>query len=86
MQTRWMLYMEEGSALHLLRTVPRKWLEDTKKIELLNVKSYFGSLTVKVQFQGCQWDYRSHDFNVLLKVDQTRWTIRLPHPENKKTD
>jgi len=83
MQTRWMLYMEEGSALHLLRTVPRKWLEDTKKIELLNVKSYFGSLTVKVQSKVANGIIEA----TILCASESRpdeVTIRLPHPENKR--
>jgi hypothetical protein len=48
METRWMLYFERGSTLHLLTGIPRRYLEDGKKIEFHRVASYFGLLTVSV--------------------------------------
>src|SRR5690606_4286208 len=34
METRWMLYMEEGDTLSLLKTIPRAWMEDGKVLVL----------------------------------------------------
>ncbi len=51
MQTRWMLYMEEGETLNLLPGIPRSWLEHGKLIELNGVASHFGALTVSVESQ-----------------------------------
>ena len=42
METRWMLYIEEGKTLNLLSGIPRKWMEEGKSIELKNAASYFG--------------------------------------------
>jgi hypothetical protein len=83
METRWMLYLEDGQQLRLFPAVPRKWLEDGKKIELENVKSYFGAVTAKVNSQlekgyidvsvSCQDSRKPKDI-----------LVRIPHPENKK--
>ncbi|MCD9023794.1 hypothetical protein [Cohnella silvisoli] len=79
MQTRWMLYMEEGRELKLLPGIPRKWLDNGKVIELNEVATYFGSVSLHVESkleQGvivarvtCESD---------RKPDTV--TIRLPHP------
>ncbi len=49
MQTRWMLYMEKGDTLRLLAGAPRAWLEEGKTIELQNVATYFGPMSLKVR-------------------------------------
>jgi hypothetical protein len=49
MQTRWMLYMEEGSTLRLMPGIPRRWLEDGKRIEIDGMASYFGRLKVTIE-------------------------------------
>ncbi|MFN2351662.1 MAG: hypothetical protein ABR497_06910, partial [Kiritimatiellia bacterium] len=49
MQTRWMLYLEEGETLSLLKGVPRKWLADGQSIVLKNVASYFGHFDLRVK-------------------------------------
>src|SRR5438045_915854 len=48
MQTRHMLWMEDGDTLKLLRGIPRAWLESGKRIELRNVASFFGRLSLSV--------------------------------------
>lgn len=48
METRWMLWLEDGATLRLLPAVPRAWLADGKKIELQNVASYFGRFSMTV--------------------------------------
>jgi hypothetical protein len=83
MQSRWMLYMEEGDTLKMLRGIPRRWLEDGKEIILENMATYFGPVTLEVHsdlvdgvIRGtviCQSPFRPH---VLA--------IRLPHPFNKR--
>jgi hypothetical protein len=49
MQTRWMLWLEEGQTLKLLPAVPRAWLADGKCIELKDVASYFGKIDLRVE-------------------------------------
>lgn len=83
MQTRWMLYLEDKSTLKLLNTIPRKWMEDGKTIELNNVQSYFGPLTVKVNSAiGRGYIEATIQCNSDRKPKDV--TIRLPHPDGKK--
>jgi hypothetical protein len=83
METRWMLYMEDGSTLRLLSTIPRKWMENGKTIELKNVQSYFGALTVKVQSE-----ISKGYIDAVIQCNSDRKpkevTIRLPHPDGRK--
>ena len=48
MQTRWMLWMEQGDTLKLLSGVPRDYLEDGKRIDIRNASSYFGKFSLSV--------------------------------------
>ena len=83
METRWMLYLEDGQTLRLLPGIPRKWLEEGKQISLKEVASYFGPLTLSVTSHvnsgsidasiTCNSNYKPHQI-----------LIRLPHPEGKK--
>ncbi len=83
METRWMLYLEDNSTLRLLNTVPRKWMEDGKSIELNNVQSYYGPLTVKVNSEiGRGYIEATIQCNSDKKPKVV--TIRLPHPNGKK--
>ena len=82
METRWMLYLEEGDTLSLLKTIPRDWMEDGKEIVLENVKSYFGPLYVRT--------YSHLDEGTIgatIKCDTSKKlkevVVRLPHPEEK---
>jgi hypothetical protein len=83
METRWMLYMEEGSTLHLLRTIPRNWMEDGKIIELKNVSSYYGSLNVKVN-SAVSKGYIEAAVECKTGRGLKSVNIRLPHPDGKK--
>ena len=81
METRWMLYMEEGDTLQLFRVIPRRWMEDGKSIELTNVQSYFGTFDVKVVSH-----VREGRIEAVVKCnDNARKPacikVRLPHPE-----
>ncbi|MHB9129861.1 MAG: hypothetical protein ACYDBB_02070 [Armatimonadota bacterium] len=51
MQTRWMLYLEQDTTLKLLPGIPRAWMEQGKVLELENIASYFGPVTLKVKSQ-----------------------------------
>ena len=83
MQTRWMLYLEEGKTLKLLSGVPRAWLENGKTISLENVASYFGPLSFQVKSTvekgfieatiDCTTDRKPKDV-----------IVRLPHPSGRK--
>ncbi len=81
MQTRWMLYMEEGTTLKLLPGIPRDWLKQGKRIELQDVHSYFGQFSLRVKSEGSR-------ITVSLNCDPSRGPatvqLRLPHPEGKR--
>jgi len=83
MQTRWMLYMEEGETLKLLRGIPRRWLGGGALIELKGVKSYFGSISLSVKT-----DLDCNSIEAEVKCDSGRYPkkieIRLPHPQKKR--
>jgi len=80
MQTRWMLYMEEGESLRLLLGVPRKWLEDGKAIELADVATYFGPVSLQVESRLSKGTLHAQ---VSCASDRKPGTVivRLPHPQ-----
>lgn len=83
MQTRWMLYLEEGQTLKLLPGVPRAWLENGKTISLKNVASYFGPLSFQVKSTVERGFIEATiDCNTDRKPDDL--VIRLPHPLGRK--
>ena len=84
MQTRWMLYLEEGDTLSMLKTVPRDWFEDSKEIILDGVISYFGEIYFKVES-----DLKNNKIKARFKLINpiripVTLNIRLPHPEGLK--
>ncbi len=83
MQTRWMLYLEEGDTLSMLKAIPRHWLDDGKKIALDGVKSYFGPIRFKAKS-----DLKKKFIKAEIKLESGRLpakvAIRLPHPEGLK--
>jgi hypothetical protein len=83
METRWMLYMEEGTALHLFKTIPRKWLEDGQTISLTGVRSYFGKLNVQATSHAGRGEIEATIGGEFFAKPETV-TIRLPHPEGKQ--
>lgn len=83
METRWMLYLEDGPTLRLLPGIPRKWMEEGKQITLNKVASYFGPLSISVTSHvNSGYIEASIVCNSIRKPGQIR--IRLPHPEGKK--
>ena len=83
METRWMLYLERGSTLRLLSGIPRRYLEDGKRIELNNVASYFGPLTFEVVSKVHQREIHAA---LTCKAERRpeRVELRLPHPDGIK--
>jgi hypothetical protein len=82
MQTRWMLYLEQGDTLRLLPGIPRAWLEQGKRIELSNVASYFGPVSLRVE---SHLDMGRIEATVECLSDQRPRCVelRLPHPEGR---
>jgi hypothetical protein len=83
METRWMLYMEENQTLKLLPGIPRVWLEDGKKIELQNVATYFGPLTLTVN-SVLNKGFIEASINCSSERKPAVVSIRIPHPQSKK--
>jgi hypothetical protein len=83
MDTRWMLYMERGETLKLLPGVPQNYLQNGKKIELKNVASYFGPLSLRVE---SRLNEDRIDATVECLSDRRPKTVelRLPHPGGRK--
>lgn len=83
MQTRWMLYLEQGDALQVLPGVPRAWLEHGKVIEFCNMASYFGPVSARVESQV---EYGR--ITAVIACDSDRKPaaveLRLPHPNGLK--
>lgn len=83
METRWMLYMEDGNALDLFKTIPRAWMADGEEILLDGVWSYFGPLRVEAKSNvGKGYIEATVESTGNRKPDTVR--IRLPHPDYKK--
>jgi hypothetical protein len=82
METRWMLYLEDGDELRLLPGVPRMWFESGKELEIKNVSSYFGPLSFSaVSGPGAGFIEASVECSSGRRPDEI--IFRLPHPEGK---
>jgi hypothetical protein len=83
METRWMLYMEDGNALDVFKTIPRSWMADGEEIVLDGVQSYFGPLRVEATSNvGEGYIEATVESTGDRKPDTVR--IRLPHPDYRK--
>jgi hypothetical protein len=80
MDTRWMLYMEHGPGLELLAGIPRAWLENGKRIELKNVATYFGPVSLEVASSG-----KRIEATVTCETERkpAYVELRLPHPSGR---
>ena len=83
MQTRWMLYKEHGTKLRLLPGIPRAWLERGKRIELNNVASYFGPVTLKVE-SAVDGDFITATVECTTDRKPATVEVRLPHAQGRK--
>ncbi len=82
MQTRWMLYLEEGQTLKLLSGVPGKWFDAGNNIEVKNVVSYFGPVSFSVIS-----DLHNNRITASIECTGSRKPhdviIRIPNPDKK---
>jgi hypothetical protein len=82
MQTRWMLWRDEGDTLRLLSGIPRAWMKAGESIELDRASSSFGpfSLRVASQEDGAQVtaEVRCESNRRPAAVE-----LRLPHPDRR---
>ena len=83
METRWMLYLEDGPNLRLFNTIPRQWLEQGNKITLSNVRSYFGPITANV-FSEVEKGYITANVSCTDNRKPNEVLLRIPHPAGKK--
>jgi hypothetical protein len=83
METRWMLYLEEGQALKLLPGIPRNWLEGGKSIEMTDVTSYFGPLSLSVN-SNINKGYIEASIECNSERKPQEVNLRIPHPDFKK--
>ncbi len=83
MQTRYMLYLERGETLDLLPGIPRSWLEAGKNIELHNVATYFGPLSLIVESRLTD-NYIHAIVEDVSNRHPKRIELRLPHPDGRK--
>lgn len=83
MQTRWMLYLEDGTTLKLLAGIPRAYLENGKRIELKGVATYFGPLSLRVE---SKLDQNQIIASIECDTDRRPGVVelRLPHPQGRK--
>jgi hypothetical protein len=83
MQSRWMLYMEEGDTLKMLRGIPQEWLRDGETISLENMATYFGKVSLVVSSEIDQ-GYIEGKVSCEKGAGPAVLAIRLPHPSGMK--
>ena len=82
METRWMLYLEDGDTLRLLAGVPRAYLQPGATVGIDKAASYFGPLSFNVTASA---DGREIKAAVACPGARRPRTleIRLPHPSGR---
>jgi len=83
MQTRWMLYLEEGQTLRLLPGIPRAWLENNKNIRLEEVASYFGPVSLHVNSK-IEQGFIEATISCQSERKPRQIILRLPHPTGQR--
>ncbi len=83
MQTRWMLYLEDGDTLRLLTGVPRAWLKAGAQLAVKNAGGYFGPLTFAVAVSA---DGKNVQVTIECPGDRRPRGVelRVPHPQEQK--
>jgi len=83
METRRMLYLERGDGLDLLGGIPRRYLDDNNTVDLKNVRTYFGPVSLHVGS-----DLRRGRITASVTCESDRKPryvdLRLPHPLGRK--
>jgi len=82
MNSRWMLYMEQGDTLNIFPVIPRAWLQEDKHLSLDGVRSYFGTLNVAVT--GLKNGVITATVECQGERKPRNVMVRLPHPDGKK--
>jgi hypothetical protein len=79
METRWMLYFEDGDTLRLFAGAPRRWLAPGATITLHDAASYFGPLAFSAIATA-----DGSEINVTVECASDRrpreLVVRVPHP------
>lgn len=79
METRWMLYLEEGETLQLFTGLPRAWLQPGARVAVRNAGSAFGRLTFALNVSA-----DGTEITISISCPGTRrpqrLRIRVPHP------
>lgn len=83
METRWMLYLEDGDRLKLLQGIPRAWLKEGKKISVSGAVSYFGPLSFNV-VSSVDKGWIEVDVECGSENKPAEVVIRIPHPLGKQ--
>jgi hypothetical protein len=79
LQTRWMLYKEDGETLKLFPGIPRAWMEHGKAIRLNRIATYFGPVSVTAESK-LEQGYIEVEVNGDPVRAPKRAEVRLPHP------
>jgi len=77
MQTRWMLYLEDGETLKLLSGVPRKWLEDGKSIKVVSIRIPHPEGKKPLNVFGGKYD--SNNESVIINPFNGKANIRIEY-------
>jgi len=79
METRWMLYLEDGRTLRLLAGAPRAYLADGQTIAVEHAASYFGPLSFRVESHAAR-----NEITATVNCPGERRPevvlLRVPHP------
>lgn len=84
MQTRWMLYLEDGNSLNLFSAIPGRWLENGKEIKVQNASSYFGRISFGALSELEEKSAITAYFECRGRKKPEKVVIRIPHPEGRK--
>jgi|GEM_PF-1991129 hypothetical protein len=76
------LLAERGRTLHLLRGIPRSWLEDDKRIRVENAPTHFGTVSFNVHSRTGQGVIEATIEPPGDVPDGLTIELRLRHPEN----
>ena len=78
-----MLWMERGDSLCLLNAIPRRWLEDGKRIALKDVVTYFGDVSLTVESKLTTGTIEA-EVRCASPRRPSTVVVRLPHPEQRQ--
>jgi len=77
---RFLLIMEQGEELHLLRACPRVWLADGKRVAASQAPTYFGPVTFEVTSQTSRGRITA-EITPPLRTAPSSIVLHVRHPE-----